>query len=220
MNFEKIDIEAWPRKEYFAHYHGAVPCTYSITVNLPAARLLSETKRRGFKFYPAMLYVLTQAVNNHAEFRIARDADGCLGTWQALWPAYTVFDEKSESFSSLCTPCGADFAAFHADYLKHVAQYGAKGVLCPQPDMPRNTFPVSAIPWAQFTGFTLHLPKSDDYFAPIFTIGKYFSQGGETLLPLSVQVHHAVADGFHTARLLNDCANLMQNCAAWLPQPL
>ena len=46
--------------------------------------------------------------------------------------------------------------------------------------------------------------KGYDYYLPIFTIGKYFEQGEKILLPLAIQVHHGVCDGFHLSRFIND----------------
>ncbi|MDN5681389.1 MAG: CatA-like O-acetyltransferase, partial [Ewingella sp.] len=43
-----------------------------------------------------------------------------------------------------------------------------------------------------------------NFFAPIFTFGKYYKQDGKVLLPFAVQVHHSVCDGFHVARLVNE----------------
>nr|WP_279355025.1 CatA-like O-acetyltransferase [Enterocloster bolteae] len=42
------------------------------------------------------------------------------------------------------------------------------------------------------------------YLLPIFTMGKYYEEGGGIWLPLAVQVHHAVCDGFHVCRFIND----------------
>ena len=38
---------------------------------------------------------------------------------------------------------------------------------------------------------------------PIFTMGKYQEENGRTLLPLAIQVHHGVCDGFHLCRFVN-----------------
>ena len=35
------------------------------------------------------------------------------------------------------------------------------------------------------------------FLLPIFTMGKCFERDGKHLLPLSIQVHHAVCDGYH-----------------------
>lgn len=33
-------------------------------------------------------------------------------------------------------------------------------------------------------------------------MGKYYTQGDKVLMPLAIQVHHAVCDGFHVGRNL------------------
>lgn len=62
MAFHKIDLETWPRREYYEHYIQQVVCTYSITVRLDITRL------GGHKIYPSMLWLLTQTVNEFAQF--------------------------------------------------------------------------------------------------------------------------------------------------------
>ena len=57
-------------------------------------------------------------------------------------------------------------------------------------------------PWTRFTGFNLNLPEGGDYFLPIFTAGRYEEQNGRITLPLAVQVHHAVCDGYHAGAFL------------------
>ena len=46
---------------------------------------------------------------------------------------------------------------------------------------------------------------------PIITYGKKFSQGSNTLLPISVYINHAVADGYHTCKLINDIQDIFYN---------
>lgn len=70
--------------------------------------------------------------------------------------------------------------------------------------MPENSFDVSMIPWAAFEGFNLNLEKGYDYLKPIFTMGKYQWVNGRAVLPLAVQVHHAVCDGFHVCRFVQE----------------
>lgn len=53
------------------------------------------------------------------------------------------------------------------------------------------------------------------YLRPIFTFGKYFEQDGKTLLPLSVQVHHAVCDGFHASRFIDEFQKLVNDDTLW-----
>ena len=206
MTFEKIDLNSWARREYFEHYYSAVPCTYSMTVTLDITRL----KERGRKLYPAMLFCLTTIVNRHAEFRTAFNGKGELGIYSEMMPCYTVFHKDTETFSDLWTAYIPDLEEFCAAYERDVSQYGGRPGMVGKPDVPPNTFPVSMIPWTTFQGFNLNLQKGYDYLLPIFTMGKYYQENGRYLLPLSVQVHHGVCDGFHVCRFINELQDLME----------
>ena len=63
MNFKKVDIENWRRKEYFKHYLENLPCTYSMTVKLDITKLKNSKK----KLYPALLHSVSTVVNQHEE---------------------------------------------------------------------------------------------------------------------------------------------------------
>ena len=75
MAFHPIDRDTWDRAEPFEHYFSQVPCFYSMTVDLD----VTELKRRGGRFYPAVLYSLAVIVNRHREFRMAFNEEGVLG---------------------------------------------------------------------------------------------------------------------------------------------
>lgn len=211
MTFQMIHLESWERKEYFLHYTQALPCTYSMTVNLDITALLARLREKGHKLYPVMIHLLSTVVNRHEEFRTALDSHGKPGIFDVLHPDYTVFHKDSETFSSIWTPYAVDFETFHASYWEDITRYGDIKQMTPKPGTPLNTFPISCIPWTAFTGFNLNLPKSAGYLIPIFTMGRYFEQEGKTLLPLSAQVHHAVCDGFHLSRFISECQTLADN---------
>lgn len=200
MVFEKIDRTTWDREEYFQHYFSHVPCTYSITVKLDITAL----KDRQQKLYPTMLYYLTTVVNRHPEFRTALNEQGELGIYREMLPSYTVFHKDTETFSEIWTEYSDDYEAFCQAYEADIQRYGAQKGLIGKPDAPKNIFTVSMIPWTTFDGFNLNLQRGYDYLVPIFTMGKYFHENGRTLLPLAIQVHHAVCDGFHVCRFINE----------------
>lgn len=81
--------------------------------------------------------------------------------------------------------------------------------MSPKPGLPENNFPVSMIPWISFEGFNLNIQTGYDYLLPIFTMGKFYCENGRWLLPFSIQVHHAVCDGFHTSRFLRELQELL-----------
>lgn len=65
------------------------------------------------------------------------------------------------------------------------------------------------IPWTTFEGFNLNLQKGYEYLLPIFTMGKYYEENNRYWLPLAVQVHHGVCDGFHVCRFINELQELL-----------
>jgi chloramphenicol O-acetyltransferase type A len=46
---------------------------------------------------------------------------------------------------------------------------------------------------------------------PIITIGKYFEQGDSWLIPIAMQVHHGVVDGFHVGKYYDCLEKLCKN---------
>lgn len=70
MTFNLIDLETWERKEFYLHFINEVRCTYSTTVNLDITNL------KGHRLYPAMIWLLTQTVNQIPEFRTALQTRG------------------------------------------------------------------------------------------------------------------------------------------------
>lgn len=205
MGFTAIEKKDWKRSAYFDHYFSDVPCTYSMT----AALDITCIKKANRKLYPTMLYCIASVVNRHSEFRTAINRNGVLGIYDTMSPCYTVFHKDTETFSNIWTEFSADYHDFCAAYESDLSKYGAAEKMEAKPDVPENVFPVSMIPWTSFSGFHLNLKKGYDYLLPIFTMGKFYEQDGKTLLPLSVQIHHSVCDGFHVCRFINELQELI-----------
>ena len=198
MEFIPVDLDTWARKEHFEHYFHQVPCTYSMTTKLDITPLI-EAKER---LYPAMLYRIAKAVNQYQEFRMDLGPDGTLGFYTEMHPCYTIFHRDSETFSNLWTEYTDDYGAFCRAYQLDLEQFGSCKDMMAKPDVPVNTFPVSMVPWESFEGFNLNLQNGYRYLPPIFTMGKYQRDERGVWLPLSIQVNHAVCDGFHVCRFI------------------
>lgn len=205
MNFSIINKDDWVRKEYFDHYFSGVPCTYSMTVKLN----ISKIKNSNRKLYPTMLYFITKVVNSHSEFRTSFNVNGELGIYDEMLPCYTIFHKDTETFSDIWTEYSENYADFCKSYEKDMEMFSSVKRMIAKPEVPENNFPVSMIPWTSFDGFNLNLQKGYDYLLPIFTIGKYYEENGRYILPLAIQVHHAVCDGFHLCRFINELQELI-----------
>jgi chloramphenicol O-acetyltransferase type A len=204
-----IDQRTWPRREHFAHYRRAVPCTSAMTVDLDVTEFATVMATSTHKTYLAQVWALASVVNAHEEFRMASTAGGEPAVWPLVHPSFTVFNGRSETFASVWAPYDPDFGRFHEAALPVLVEHADATGLFPQGAPPPNVFDVSSIPWTSFTGFALSIRDGFDHLAPIFTIGRYRERDGRTLMPLAVQVHHAAADGFHVARLVDELQQLL-----------
>jgi len=203
MKFNKIDINTWNRHKSYKHFSEILPCTYSMTVNLNITKLMSEIKKHHLNFFPTVLHGISCVVNCHLEFRMDLDEHGNIGFYENVNPCYAIFHTKSETFTNVWTEYNSDFKIFYQNYDKDMQEY-KNNTQNLKPLTSKNIFNVSCIPWISFTGFNLNLQNGYDYFLPIFTIGKYFTSDEKILLPLAIQVNHAVCDAFHTARFINE----------------
>jgi chloramphenicol O-acetyltransferase type A len=206
---EPIDLASWNRAELFAHYRTAVPCTYAISVEVDVTELTAALRNSSRKTYAAQAWALAAVVNRHPEFRLTVDAEGRPATWPVLHPSFTVFNPARETFAAVWTPFQEDFAPFDEQMAELLAKHRDATTMFPQGELPPDTFDISSLPWTSFTSFDLHIKSGWEHFLPIFTLGRHVERDGRTLLPLAVQMHHAAADGFHVARLINDLRALV-----------
>ena len=190
MAFKLIDIENWERREFYEHFIGEVVCTYSVSVNLDITRL------KGQKLYPAMIWLLTKTVNDMPEFRTSLTAEG-LGIYDDMHPMYTVFNKENKNFSGIWSCFSEDYDMFLRSYEEDAALYSTSTRYAPKDGTPVNSFNISMVPWLEFTGFNINVYDEGKFLLPIFTMGKYFERDCKRMLPLAIQVHHAVCDGYH-----------------------
>ena len=170
---------------------------------------ITEIVESRHRLYPAMLYAISVIVNRHSEFRTSVYEKGEVGVFSEMIPCYTVFHKKNETFSNIWTEYHPHFSKFLDAYQKDMEKYGSILQMEAKPNTPINTFPVSMIPWTTFEGFNLNLQKGYEYLLPIFTMGKYYEENNRYWLPLAVQVHHGVCDGFHVCRFINELQELL-----------
>ncbi|PHM73662.1 type A chloramphenicol O-acetyltransferase [Xenorhabdus kozodoii] len=210
MSYSKIDIEHWDRKTHFLYYRNAAQCGFSLTTKIDITHLLSLLVEKRYKFYPTMIYLISKVVNSYPEFRMAIKNEELI-VWDSVNPAYTIFHKEAETFSSIWTEFNSNLTEFMESYIADYEIYKDDICFFSKPELPENHFHISSLPWVNFDGFNLNVANFTDYFPPIFTMGKFSKNGSRVQLPLAIQVHHAVCDGFHVGRVINKLQELCDN---------
>lgn len=214
--FEPIDMDRWPRKKYFDYYYYTIKTKYNLSVNLDISRLLERKDEYQFKFFPTMMYVIMRAINQNPDFRISFNADGVLGIWNYVNPAYTIFHEDDKTFSDIWSEYNEDFNVFHSNVIIDMQTYKDVKEIKARPNQPPNFCLLSSLPWLSFAGFAQDTFTESSLLFPFIRFGKYYKQDEKMLLPLAVFVNHAVADGYHTCKLLNDIQDTANRVDEWM----
>ncbi len=93
MNFTRIDLNTWNRREHFALYRQQIKCGFSLTTKLDITASRTALTETGYKFYPLMIYLISRAVNQFPEFRMAMK-DNELIYWDQSDPVLLSFIKK------------------------------------------------------------------------------------------------------------------------------
>ena len=139
--------------------------------------------------------------------------EGQLGYWEEVVPSYTLFHPENKTFTDIWSEYSADFETFYQTVVSDMAQYrNVTGVIKARPGQPANYCPVSSLPWLSFTAFAQDTYSENKLLFPLIKFGKYFEANGRIQIPVSVFVSHAVADGYHTCKLMNDMQEIAEQC--------
>ncbi len=203
--YTKIDINTWKRRELFKLYTGELPIVMNMTVDIDVTNLYDFAKAKGLKFYPVMMWVVSKIINSREEFRLSRNEAGELIRWDKVSPSYTDFNPETEEFVKFVTEYSDDLYDFHDRVVKDCEKHKNEcGFL---PDQPKNIFDISCLPWVKYNSLTLHVGGGYDCLFPVVIWGKFEEENGRKIMPVTMNINHAVADGFHLCRFFTDLKN-------------
>ena len=202
MNYRIIDRESYYRKGVFRHFSEDCKCSTSMTARIDVTDFVEYSQKTKTKFYINFLYILTKVMNSREDYRM-----GYL--WQTeelvcydvINPTQYVFHDDTETFTLVYTEYCADYAVFYSNALQDVEQ--AKKTRDYGLDLEHhpNWFDASCIPWLSYDSLHVELPDGYLFFAPIVNWGKYRRENGRLLMPVTVRLNHAIADGYLVANV-------------------
>ena len=204
-----IDLNEWSRGNLFQFYIGKMRIVMSLTVDIDVKNLKLYSKKTGIPFYPLMLWVVSKVINNHDEFKYSWDNEGNLIRWDYVSPSYTDFHSDDENFTKMVTEYSDDLTEFYGRVMADRERY--KNDRAMLDNQPLNFFDVSCLPWVKYKHFDVHVFDEGKFLAPVVTWGKYEQTEDKLLMPLTMNIHHAVADGFHLSRFFNEVQELIDS---------
>jgi chloramphenicol O-acetyltransferase type A len=196
-----LDFENWSRRELFEFFIAYSNPYFNVCANVDVTRLLALVREQPqVKMSLAVHYFALRVANEIEPFRY-RLKDEKVFVYDVINGGTTVL-LPNESFAYA-------YFDYHRDFKTFIAGMGAavdnirtgSGKL--KPTMRDDVIYHTTLPWISFTSFAHARTKGRGDSVPRFVFGKFFKENDRTLMPISIEVHHALMDGLHVGRYLN-----------------
>ena len=204
--YKEFDVATWNRRTLFEFFSTYDDPFFGISTYLDITSLYNYCRQNDHSINLAILYYSTLAINSITEFRL-RLKDGIVVLYDRIDCGTTVFhDDKSFSFCYIeFKPTFQEFEIAGRELIKR--QLESKQ-LDPRDDV-LSMVHCSTIPWTSFTSIKYAKKFGTSDSIPKITFGKYFSDNSRRKLPISIEVNHALLDGYHVGMYLSKFQEVM-----------
>jgi len=205
---KRIDMATYLRRDHFEHFYGMAYPYVGVTVDVDVTDLLALCREKGYSFYLMVLHAVALAADEVDEFRRRIDDGGIV-----------EYDECPTSHTELKPDGTYAYCTLHhhmslAEYLQRAEAARAaarESGSIEEEDAVQSMYFISTLPWLHYTQLIQPVACGDES-NPRFTWGKYQQNAeGRMMMPLSVLVHHALADGVHIAKFYDEFEKQMKH---------
>ncbi len=189
-----MDMERWDRKEHFLFFNGMDYPHFNVCADVVMTTTSAYIKDHDLSLFTTILYAISHVANRIEAFRLRIRGDRVV-LHEAVHPSFTVLTEE-RLFGFVEVKYTAQAPRFFDEVDKAI--HGARRTASLEDEADRDDYLfVSSLPWVKFTAIShpIHMHPTDSI--PRISWGKATKNGSDMIVPVSVQVHHALADGLH-----------------------
>lgn len=209
-----LDVTTWARRDVFEFFRGFDKPYFNICTRLDVTNLLALLRRcPNVSVMLAYHYFALRAANEIEPFRY-RLKDGKVIVHDVIHGGTTVL-LPNENFTLAYFDYDEDFEKFITQAERAVKEVlSGDGAFRPNPGDDRIHF--TTLPWVSFTSFSHARNWGREDSIPKIAFGKFIKENQRTLLPFSVEVHHALMDGLHVGRYVTRLEEVLAEPEAYL----
>ncbi len=195
-----LDLTTWARREIFEFFINFDKPYFNVSTQLDITELLRLVRQRErANVSLAYHYFALRAANEVEPFRY-RLRDGKVIVHDVINGGTTVM-LPNETFTLAYFEYDDSFDKFMAGATTAVhAAVNSDGKF--RPNTRDDMIHFTTLPWVAFTSFSHARNWGREDSVPKIAFGKFTQTNGRTVLPFSVEVHHALMDGLHVGRYL------------------
>lgn len=171
---------------------------FSVCANVEIGRWLDMARGRGLKTTPAIVHLLARVANEIPQLR-RRIRNDTVVEHDTVHPTFSVATDVADAFSFCHVAFTPDLEEFVRRAVAAMEEMRIHPVFEDEPERDDYLF-MSALPWISFTSIQHAMRYHPHDSVPRISWGKFFESGGRTMMPLSLQAHHALVDGVHAGR--------------------
>lgn len=195
-----LDLENWHRRELFDFFIDYKNPYFNICTKLDVTELLAFVRDRpDVRISSAIHYFALRIANEIEPFRY-RLHDRNIVIYDVINGGTTVL-LPNESFAYAYFDYTPDFDKFVAGMGQAIDDL-RKGSGALKPTLRDDVIYNTTLPWISFTSFAHARTPGRGDSIPRFVFGKFTKENERTMMPFSVEVHHALMDGLHVGRYL------------------
>lgn len=196
-----LDLERWPRRATFEFFRGYDNPYFNICAPLEAGPLMDFVKATpGTSLFLSYLYLSLKIANEIEPFRY-RLSGGRVLIHDRIHAGTTILLDD-DRFDFAYFDYDEDFGCFQAAAKEAMVLARTSGGKMEARDDRTDLIHYSAVPWVSFTSISHARRWGHEDSVPKIAFGKISEQSGKRLMPISVEVHHALMDGLHVGRYL------------------
>jgi len=205
----KIELSGWKRREHFEHFRSLANPFWSLVVDVDCTAAAAAAKSCGCSFFLLYLHASLKAANAVPEFgwRLVGDEVRCYGPLHA---SATIMRED-ETFGCCFIEYQPDFKEFAANAQHQIELVKSRSGMCLENDMRNDQIYYSSLPWLKFSALTFAGNLKNDS-TPKIIFGRSSDQADKKLMPVALQVHHALVDGLQVARFFDLFQQALNEC--------
>lgn len=189
-----LDINNWNRKELFNHFRTLADPSFGVVVNVNVTKTYKKAKAQNESFFVRYLHACIKAINSIENFKY-RIEDNKIAIYETINASATIA-RKDNTFGFSYILFDKNFETFNKNFNAEKNRIQNSTNLFP-PKYSPNCIHCSANPWYSFTSHKEPNSGNKDDSVPQIAFGKFKEENNQLLMPVAINVNHALVDGYH-----------------------
>ncbi len=191
--YKEIDLTTWKRKDIFNLFKTYADPYFNTTFEVDVSNLYRQCRYKGFSFFLSSLYLSTKAASAIEGFKLRFKGEAVVCYDKIDFGSTILLGDNTFTFCYF--KYEEDMISFLKNGQKAIDDIKSDALFEPKDDKD-DLIHYSVLPWIPFSSFKNARRGDPKDAIPKIVFGKVMDVGNKKMMPVNVELHHAMADGF------------------------